>query len=550
MKKLLFILVLCLITVAGFGQISSVKVLSPSASLYSKVEFEVKLKGSWENPHDQQQATLDMHIVAPDGAKLVLPCYFESGDAGKTSVWKARFAPREVGKYDYKFVYTEKGQQKSVSSNEKLNVGKSTTKGFLSCENNWILRFDNGAPFRGIAENICWESRASDDSKFFKNLHEAHDKYNYDYLLPQFSQNGGNFIRVWMCSWNFPIDRKKDFNNNRYTASEEYFNPSAVARLDHMVDLCEKLDIYVMLCMGQGDVSADRNFFVSPEAKAKYKNRARYIIARWGYSPSIAMWEFFNEIDNIQFRNRENPIPAADIVNWHDEMSRYFKQVDPYKHILTTSISHRDLDGLNSVENIDINQKHIYNHTSSIPSEILKYEAKYGKPYVIGEFGYEWDWQKNFDDFADGMDCDFKRGLWYGIFTPTPLTPLSWWWEYFENRGMVSYFKGPRMISDKMLADGKGSFEPMGSSASGLQTFVVKCGDVIYAYVFNDISDVQRYNLTINHVSPNQYTAQKFDTNNQTFSDLGAVSAKTGLVLGGVTLKKGEEAVYILTPKK
>ena len=100
-------------------------------------------------------------------------------------------------------------------------------------------------------------------------------------------------------------------------------NASAVKRLDDVITLAESLDIKFMLCMGAGDVATDRNFFVSEEAKTRFRNRLRYIVARWGYSPAIGMWEFFNEIDNIQFRDKNNPIPAEDIVGWHTEMAKY-----------------------------------------------------------------------------------------------------------------------------------------------------------------------------------------------------------------------------------
>ena len=126
-------------------------------------------------------------------------------------------------------------------------------------------------------------------------------------------------------------------------------------------------------------------------------------MARWGYSPAIGMWEFFNEIDNIQFRDQRNPIPAADIVAWHAEMAFYLKSIDPFGHLVTTSISHRDLAGLNDVKDMDINQKHIYRATSSMPETIVRYEQAHGKPYVIGEFSFEWDWSKNFDDFGEDI---------------------------------------------------------------------------------------------------------------------------------------------------
>ena len=457
---------------------------------YGRADFTIVLQGTWNNPYLQEEVTLDMVLTAPSGRTLTLPCYFVEGESGGRSHWAARFTPQEKGRYSYVFRYAEKGHPVSESPKGRFEAGKPAGHGILHTRewNDWVLYFDDGTPFRGVAENICWESRDRDDSKFFSELHEQGDRYNYDVMLPQFAAAGGNFCRLWMCSWNFPIDRHWNFNNRRYTESDAYFNPSAVARLDHTVELGEKLGISFMLCMGAGEARTDHDFFVSPEAKARHRNYLRYIVARWGYSPAIGMWEFFNEIDNIQFRDNAHPIPAADIVDWHTEMAAYLKKIDPFGHIVTTSISHRDLEGLNDVKDMDINQKHIYRATSSIPETIVRYEKAHGKPYVIGEFSYEWDWSKNFDDFGEDMDLDFKRGLWYGLFSPTPITPMSWWWEYFENRGMVPYFRNVRYVNDRMLKVGKGSFEPVEVEADGAEAFAVRFGGIVYVYAYNPSS--------------------------------------------------------------
>jgi len=452
---------------------------------YGRADFTIVLQGTWNNPYLQEEVTLDMVLTAPSGKTLTLPCYYVEEESGGQSHWAARFTPQEKGRYSYVFRYGEKGRPVSESPQGTFEAGKPAGHGILHPLDNWTLAYDDGTPFRGVAENVCWESRDNDDSKFFSELHEQADRYNYDVMLPQFAEAGGNFCRLWMCSWNFPIDRHRNFNNSRYTESDEYFNPSAVARLDHTVELGEKLGVHFMLCMGAGDARTDHDFFVSDKAKARHRNYLRYIVARWGYSPAIGMWEFFNEIDNIQFRDNANPIPAADIVAWHTEMAAYLKSIDPFGHIVTTSISHRDLEGLNDVKDMDINQKHIYRATSAIPGTIAQYEVAHGKPYVIGEFSYEWDWSRNFDDFGEDMDLDFKRGLWYGLFSSTPITPMSWWWEYFENRGMVPYFRNVRYVNDRMLKFGKGKFEPVKVEAHGADAFAVRCGKRVYVYVYN-----------------------------------------------------------------
>ena len=465
------------------------------ARQWQRTDFTIRLAGEWENPYMQEEVSVDVVLAAPSGKVITVPCFFVGRPAADESTWSARFLPQEKGIYTYRIVYPSASDPAVIPSEAKESLPPSgqfrvraprrRSHGILHPYNNWSFRADDGTFFRGIGENLCWESRENDDSKFFKELHEKHERYNYDVLLPLLAKNGGNFTRFWMCSWNFPIDRHDDFNNLRYSPSDEYFNPSAVERLDHVLSLAESLNVKVMLCLGPGDVVADRDFFVSDEAKARYRNYLRYIVARWAYSPSIGAWEFFNEIDNVQFADPENPIPAEDIVAWHREMAAWLKSIDPYGHIVTTSISHRDLEGLNDIPDIDVNQKHIYCATSAIPKTILDYETRHGKPYIIGEFGYDWDWSKNFDIFADGMETDFRRGLWYGLFNPTPVAPMSWWWEWFDNRGMVGYFRNVRLVSDRMLKAGNGCFEPLEVKAGDAEAFAVRCGAVTWVYVYN-----------------------------------------------------------------
>ena len=473
------------------AQILKVTPQTTSCALYQRVDVDVELQGEWENPYRQEEARLDMVVTAPDGTIIIVPAFFVDGESGKTSHWTVRFTPQAQGRLTYFVRYTQPGLE-SVSQSYKLDVKEGTGHGILHTADHWTLRYDDGTPFRGIGENICWESRANDDSKYFKKLHEMHHRFNYPAMLPKFAENGGNFVRLWMCSWNFPIDRKADFNNPRYETCDGPLNQSAAERLDETVELCERLGIKIMLCIGAGEARTDGDFFVSEEARAAHRNRLRYIIARWGYSEAIAMWELFNEIDNIQYRDRNHPIPAKNIVDWHAHMARYIKSIDCYRHIVTTSISHRDLDGLNAVADIDINQKHVYNQTTVIPKTINDYTQKYGKPYIIGEFGYEWDWSKNFDDFADGMDMDFRRGLWYGLFSPTPVTPMSWWWEYFDNRNMLRFFRAPALVNKEMMESGKGSFLPCKAMADNGQVFAVTCGKKTYVYLFNDSRQTMR----------------------------------------------------------
>lgn len=528
------------------AQITGIQCIDKKARQYAPVFFEITLTGNWNNPYLQEEASLDMIITAPSGKELTLPCFYKSGSSGSASIWEARFTPQEKGTYSYSFRYKEDGKTASETAPATFRSASGKGKGILHTADNSTLVYDNGEPFRGVGINLCWESRTNDDSRFFKALHEQHDRFNYDVMLPKFADNGGNFTRMWMCSWNFPIDRKERFNNHRYTSTAEYMNPSAVERLDKVISLAEELDIKIMLCMGQGDVRADRGFFNNEDAKIRYRNYLRYIVARWGYSPAIGMWEFFNEIDNIQHRDRNGIIPAEEIVAWHNEMSGYLKEIDPFGHITTTSISHRDLKGLNSVPALDINQKHIYNATASIPGNIRNYTDKFGKPYVIGECGYEWDWSKNFDDFADGMKMDFRRSLWYGLFCETPVTPMSWWWEWFEENGMIPYIRNARMINDMMLKAGNGSFEFLDTIRQDrAEIYTVRCGERVFVYIFNG-NDTILDEVKIVTGKGGKVKVSRLDTDKVALGKAAKAVSDGNVTIGSLGLYPLEEAIFVI----
>jgi hypothetical protein len=475
-----------------------------SIGQYQKAEWQVGIKAAWTNPYAYTEQALDMVLTSPTGMHLVQPCFFLSGAPGQPSQWQARFTPREAGTYTCWFVWSEQGREVYRSAKQQFSVDVGKGRGFLQPRDLWTLRYDNGEPFRGLGENICWESRDDDDSKHFKALHED-PRYSYEYMVGQLTVNGGNFFRVWMTYWNLPVDWKQVKNNRRYRPTSSTYNESGMERMDWLVQLCDSLGVHMMVAleshvgfMGEGWEMSSYNvrnggsantpleFFTLPAARQHYKNKLRLMIARYGYSPSIAAWEFFNEIDNAMYHGKpEDRIPDEVITRWHEEMSAFLKEQDPYKHIVTTSISHRDVAGMNDIPHIDINQKHIYKNTAGIPGTIQRYVDKHHKPYVIGESGYEWDWSKNFNDFADSMDSDFKRALWLGMFSPTPILPMSWWWEFFEQRGMMKYFKPVSEVNRMMLASGHGTFSNIDArvSVKDGRILAVQCGNDVYTYL-------------------------------------------------------------------
>jgi hypothetical protein len=235
-------------------------------------------------------------------------------------------------------------------------------------------------------------------------------------------------------------------------------------RLDEIFRLAKKQGIYIMLTIDYhgvfksfidrwasnaewrtnpynsangGPCKTPTDFFINAEARKIYKNKLRYLVARWGYSTHLACWEFWNEIDNVM---ETQLVPADAIASWHLEMADYLKQLDPYKHLVSTSVTYREIPGLWDIKNLDFTQHHNYGPTANMKESILKYVDRFHKPDVVGEFALGWKGPGK--DYPEGLyEGELHNGIWRGLFSPTPILPLSWWWEYHLYKKHYYHFK-------------------------------------------------------------------------------------------------------------
>jgi len=552
--------VLCLqaaLSMAGATpRILSARLVTTQPLEYRKTEFTLAISAAFSNPCVSADIAVDMHVAAPSGREFSLPCFYASGDT-VASVWNARFAAQETGGYRCYFSVEDHAHASATSDTLEFRVLPSGRDGFLHAHGYWCLAFDSGKPFRGIGENVGWESRSFEDSA-----------WTYDSLLCSLSRNGANFFRTWMCRWNLPLEWQTVGDTKRYADTREYYNPGGIRRMDRLVTLADSLGLSMMLTFDSGgslrnpfwyDTSSVHgkkpdpgDFFRSAAVRRKYRDKIRYIVARWGYSTSIGAFEFFNELDNMAFTPSPHDsvvIPLDAVTEWHSAMSRYLHDIDPYHHIITTSISHRDIPGLDALPYIDINQKHIYKHTDALQSELLRYVQTYNKPYVIGEFGYEWDWNIDFSTIAGGLEYDYRRGLWYGLFSPTPVLPMTWWWEYFESRGMTPYMRGVREISDRMLNAGKGSFERVDVRAGAVEAYGVRCSTTVFVYLLNNSRSAAAGDVSVGIPGGGRYTVTGFSPSERRYTAMGTAAGRTtGLSLRKIRLKSREDLVLVLSP--
>ena len=398
---------------------------------YGKFEVVIETNAQYKNPFDPKEVDIQLHFITPSGEKHIMPAFYDEEDG--QPIWKARYAPMEIGNYRY---YAVLGETKTDERKFECIVGES--KGFirLSPDDYRYFQFDSGDSYFIIGHNVCW---TDDYERYFKNM----------------AAHGENYTRIWMIHWNVALE----WSGGDYPGLGRYHLDKA-KRIDHILELAEKYGIYIMLCLEsfntlrirnpypayQGNPYSKENggmlekpeqFFTNPEARDLFKRRLRYLVARYSYSPYIHCWEFWNEVDIIE------KYISSEAVEWHKEMARYLRQIDPMKHPITTSFAGTKGDpAIWQLPEMEFTQNHQYNSkdmAESISQWTKHNISEFKKPHVFGEFGTDAGGPRSEKD-PDGIAL--HNGIWAAPLSGSAGTAMLWWWDnYIEPRNLYYHFK-------------------------------------------------------------------------------------------------------------
>ncbi|MBM4176729.1 MAG: DUF5060 domain-containing protein [Ignavibacteria bacterium] len=449
---ILIFLTLCS-SVSSNPIINSVLSNSDSVLLYKKFELTIDLTASFSNPYNPTELNLRADFVSPSGKTYTAlgfyyQDFFRTGPPETLAVngsphWKIRFTPNETGPWTYTISCTDVSGS-TVTQQKNFLCLASDKKGFIRLGSNKYFKFENGENFFAVGLNLGW--------------YEYPEKtFSYQRWLDSLSNNGANFIRVWMSENAFALEWKNTGLGNYSNRQDRAF------QLDWLLDYAEQKNIYVQLCLiphGQfsstinpewndnpyntingGPCSKPWEFFSNSSAKDFFKRRVRYINARWGYSPNLVSWELFNEVDHTDSFD----VYRSQISSWHLEMAQFFKLIDPYKKLLTTSYANEFLDSnIWSSPLFDYTQIHHYNTTTDMQSAQVDLTALYlsdfGKPVSIGEYDF-----LELGPWAvvnDPNGINFHNSLWASVMSGAFGTASTWSWEnYIDPKGLFHHFK-------------------------------------------------------------------------------------------------------------
>ena len=248
----------------------------------------------------------------------------------------------------------------------------------------------DGTPFVPIGANLAWAQ--GDPVPWYRAA------------LKQLSGAGLNWTRIWTSHWG---GLNLDWRVDGHEVPVGQLDPEIAERWDQIVAAAEDDGVhfqFVLQYHGQwvskganpnwagnpwnakhpgGFLDRAADFFASPHAAELTRQKYRYIVARWGYSPAVMAWELFNEVHWTDALSIDGDVAA--VAQWHTEMAAFIRSVDTYRHLVTTSLE--DLDSPIYAA-MDYYQPHLY--ATNMLAAVRRFDrdpATLGKPVFYGEMG-------------------------------------------------------------------------------------------------------------------------------------------------------------------
>ncbi len=465
------------------GSAAELSLLSGSDQ-WNLVEVAVTGVPAVGNPFDPEIIRVDAVLHAPSGSQQQVPGFWFReytrslvGDDERLSTaspgeWRVRLRPTEIGPHRLTATIFTNGQPAGSPVNLDFvvdaNPDSPARRGVVRiASNNWYFETGDGAALPLIGHCVCW--------------HHGRGTFDFDDWFAAMAAAGENYARLWMSPWAFGIEAEANTGLN--------YRLDRAWQLDHVFRLAEQHGIYLMLCFDYhgmfettpdywggndnwkinpynaangGPCASQNEFFTKPEARAMYRKRLRYLIARYGHSPNLLAWEFFNEIDNVY-----SYLQPADVAAWHAAMGGWLKTNDPWRHLVTTSLTgSSDRPEIWQMPQMEFAMYHSYSQAQpavALPDIARRFLRDYAKPMMIGEFGTDWrGWRREQDPFLRG----WRQGIWAGALSGSVGTSMSWFWEDIHADNLYPAY---RALRDFLVPSGwgNGEWQPLEFLTSG-----------------------------------------------------------------------------------
>ncbi len=438
-------------------RIVSVEADRTEARIFERLTLDITLEASYINPFSSREIRVDVEASPVGGEAFTVPAFlyqpFErqlnETEKGAQEVlaaageprWQARLSFPETGRYVVRVTASDKSG--AVSSDPvEITVSPADVAGMARThpEDHRYFVTDRGETLYLNGANVCWGG--------------ARGTYNYDDWLARYAESNCNFFRVWLSpSWT-------TFAMNTHESGYDGIALGNAWRLDYVLEQAERLGLRIMICVDSfnvlrsketlygaweespyissngGPLAESSEYFTNETMLEAYRDRLRYLVARYGYSTSVFAWEFWNEVDIID--NYRSDVAAQ----WHADMARFLRKLDPWGHLITTSYARPQGDpNVDGLPELDFVQTHHYQAKDMALELGLDRFGKLAaqtKPHFHGEFGIDHGVRTGEMD-PDGIHI--HNGAFSSVGQFQAGIPMTWWWDsYVHPRNLYPIF--------------------------------------------------------------------------------------------------------------
>ncbi len=414
----------------------SISVKSENAAqigLYEKYELVLSLtNASYYNPFDPEEIDVQALFTAPSGRQWPIYAFYDNYN--NRQQWKVRFSPNETGVWTYHLTARDV-HGTGRSSDYSFQAVPSSHHGWLQVSqvNPHYFVHDDGASFYGVA--VYWPWRIANTAEGLGALQQA----------------GCNLIGYWNVTYDDgTLIESMASGLGRYDQNK-------CNRIDNIIQWMEQRDMVLMLAIWPHDLFClnmpgwaalwNQNPYkqlcsvveiYENETAWRYQEKQyRYLIARWGYSRGLGIWEIMNEINGTDAWPAGR-IPQAE--NWTRKVHDFLTRHDPFGRPTTASMSGGQY-WKNGYAIFDVPNVHMYEtgwtpqyNNNPLRSSLWTYRNvtrqlwdDFAKPAIMGEAG----WENNYGDFTGGSEeyaIMYHNALWSSWASGQASTPV--WWAY------------------------------------------------------------------------------------------------------------------------
>lgn len=451
------------------------------------------------NPYDPEDISIEATFTSKSGTVITIYGFYyvefnrnlKGGDKWQISrtshPWRVRFAPNELGTWTCRLVVRIPDLKMNLELDNCLEINciPSENQGYLEIGNDKRhLRYSGTkASFFAIGQNIAWPLERAENWETGRVSAQKFSEFNS--AIQDLGDNSGNYFRFILATWGHAIEWE--------TLGNYYPRMSRAWEIDKIFQIAEAEKMFIHLCLEMqtnhnsatgerisvggwennpynslskangssfSGVLTPNDVLASKEAKKYYKRRLRYIIARWGYSTSLGVLEFMNELDHSDGFKKDTEM-QKNSVDWHRDMYNFiWDSLDHKQHLMTTSYGgnpHRFRVSGKKGNRHPYDFMHLTNihqYRSQRGSGFIFYNSLQkksygmvngkwkGKPTIFAEIGMQAGaWQtrsrENKADIGDIEGCDgisFHNTTWAASFMGGYGVGLYWWQYHNKER--------------------------------------------------------------------------------------------------------------------